>query len=178
MNETNNEQNQKPRTSKLAIALIACIPAIFILFHMFFEPQSDIQKRMARGRACSLQLRSIHSAINIYGGEYNGMLPTADSWCDLLNKYVDSDGKTFKCPVAKEGRCNFAFNINVNEMKLDDIPPDVVLLFESEPGWNQVGGPELLTTENHEGTRCTILTAGGGTGFIKTEDLNRLRWEP
>ncbi|HIJ71213.1 MAG TPA: hypothetical protein HPP87_07600 [Planctomycetes bacterium] len=64
-------------------------------------------------------------------------------------------------------------------MKLDELPQDVVLLFETAPGWNEVGGPELLTTKNHKGRGCCILFAGNPEGvFIKTADLDTLRWEP
>jgi hypothetical protein len=29
-------------------------------------------------------------------------------------------------------------------------PPDMVLLFETKAGWNQHGGPELFTFDNHD----------------------------
>jgi len=44
--------------------------------------------------------------------------------------------------------------------------------------WNQVCGPELLTTENHEGKGCNILFADGHAAFVKKDDLDKLRWEP
>ena len=52
----------------------------------------------------------------------------------------------------------------------------MVLLFETHQGWNQSGGPEILSTENHNGEGCNILFNGSLTKFIKTEDLNDLRW--
>ncbi|HSV99683.1 MAG TPA: H-X9-DG-CTERM domain-containing protein [Sedimentisphaerales bacterium] len=53
---------------------------------------------------------------------------------------------------------------------------DVVLLFESKPGWNQSGGAELLTTENHQGKGCNVLFTDGHVEFVKTEYLSELRW--
>ena len=44
--------------------------------------------------------------------------------------------------------------------------------------WNQVGGPEILTTENHKGEGCNIGFADGHCSFVKTEDHDTLRWEP
>ncbi len=42
--------------------------------------------------------------------------------------------------------------------------------------WNQVGGPELLTIDNHtEG--CFVLLADGRPSFIKTANLQDLRWK-
>ena len=43
--------------------------------------------------------------------------------------------------------------------------------------WNQVGGPELLTTEHHKGEGCTILFGDGHVKFIKAEELKDLKWE-
>ena len=43
--------------------------------------------------------------------------------------------------------------------------------------WNQVGGPEILTTENHKGKGCNILFNDGSVEFVKTERLGELVWE-
>jgi prepilin-type processing-associated H-X9-DG protein len=51
-----------------------------------------------------------------------------------------------------------------------------VLLFESNPGWNQSGGPELLTTENHQREGCNIAFCDGHVAFIQTKDINNLKW--
>jgi len=53
---------------------------------------------------------------------------------------------------------------------------DVVLLFESEPGWNQHGGPELLTTGNHQGKGCSVLFVDGSVNFVKAEEVSGLQW--
>jgi prepilin-type processing-associated H-X9-DG protein len=55
--------------------------------------------------------------------------------------------------------------------------PDVVLLFESTAGWNQVGGPELLTTRHHEGKGCNVLFVDYHAEFVKGEEIPRLKWE-
>jgi prepilin-type processing-associated H-X9-DG protein len=56
--------------------------------------------------------------------------------------------------------------------------PNVVLLFETHPGWNQVGGSEILTTENHRGDGCNVLFVDSHVEFVKTQALSRLRWKP
>jgi prepilin-type processing-associated H-X9-DG protein len=53
---------------------------------------------------------------------------------------------------------------------------DVVLLFETKGSWNQYGGPEILTTENHGGKGCNVLFNDGSVRFVKTEELGMLRW--
>ena len=57
-------------------------------------------------------------------------------------------------------------------------PHDLVLCFEVESGWNQVGGPQMLTTDRHEGRGCNVLFLDTRVEFIKTEDLGRLKWKP
>jgi prepilin-type processing-associated H-X9-DG protein len=44
--------------------------------------------------------------------------------------------------------------------------------------WNQVGGPEDITTEYHKGIGCNVLFGDGHSEFVKTKDLGGLRWEP
>jgi len=50
-------------------------------------------------------------------------------------------------------------------------------LFESKPGWNQHGGPELLNPDNHNGKGCNVLFNDAHVEFVKTEDFNDLKWE-
>jgi hypothetical protein len=55
---------------------------------------------------------------------------------------------------------------------------DTVLLFESKPGWNQAGGPELFTFANHEPKGGCVLRKDGTVKFIRTEqELRQLRWK-
>ncbi len=42
--------------------------------------------------------------------------------------------------------------------------------------WNQAGGPEMLTAENHKGDGANILFADGSVRWIPKEDFNNLNW--
>jgi len=103
--------------------------------------------------------------------------PPPDKWCDMLVKYTGEDEKMFKCSSATQSgntkRSHYAMNPNCKP----DSPPDVVLLFETKGGWNQFGGPELLTTENHDGKGCNITFNDGSVNFVKTEELTELKWK-
>ena len=77
------------------------------------------------------------------------------------------------CPSAGEGKSHYAMNPNCEP----NSPADTVLLFETEGGWNQFGGPEILTTENHNGEGCNILFNGGYVEFVKTKNLDKLKWK-
>jgi hypothetical protein len=59
-------------------------------------------------------------------------------------------------------------------------PPDMVLLFETRRGWNQFGGPEILSDENHldkDRKGCNVLFNNGNVKFIKPKDLKKLKFK-
>ena len=69
---------------------------------------------------------------------------------------------------------DYAMNSNCR----DGSPDDMVFLFESKPGWNQHGGPELFTFDNHDpkGGVCAVERRhgevrphGGGTEAASLE---------
>jgi hypothetical protein len=72
-----------------------------------------------------------------------------------------------------QGRCHYAINPNAEP----NSPGDVVLLFETKGGWNQFGGPEILTTANHSGDDCNVLFNDSRVKWIKAKDTGKLRWK-
>ncbi len=106
--------------------------------------------------------------------------PEPAEWCDAVMKgrkhYLSEERMTghFKCPVAGEGQCHYAMNPNCKP----DSPPDTVLLFETKSGWNQHGGPELFSFDNHDPKGGCVLLNDGTVKFIRTkEELQELRWK-
>jgi prepilin-type processing-associated H-X9-DG protein len=101
-------------------------------------------------------------------GEY----PTPDKWCDLLLEHGNVSEERFKCPGNKGQRCSFAINPEAKR----NAPGDVVVLFETKGGWNQVGGVELLTSDNHEGWGLNALFNDGHVEFVRAEIVDDLNW--
>ena len=59
-----------------------------------------------------------------------------------------------------------------------DSPSDLVLLFETKAGWNQHGGPELFTFDNHDPRGGCVMLNDGTIKFIRTkEELQQFRWK-
>jgi len=111
--------------------------------------------------------------------------PMSSEWCDAMLQpfYHDVgppeapfkwDEKRYICPSAGEGKNHYAMNPDCKH----DSPGDTVLLFETNGDWNQSGGPELFTFDNHDPKGGCILLNDGTVKFIRTtEELQKLRWK-
>jgi prepilin-type processing-associated H-X9-DG protein len=130
---------------------------------------------------CKNNLRELCVAMHLYANDNDGMLPTPSKWCDLLIEYGNVTQKHFKCRGAEKGPCSYAMNRNLeNTGSLNTIqaPQDIVCLFETYPGWNQVGDSEILTTANHKDKGCYVVFLDGHVAFMKTQNLHKLKWKP
>jgi hypothetical protein len=103
-------------------------------------------------------------------------------WCGLVlvtqKNYAWMKNVNFltwlDCPAVNEGKSNYAMNPNCEP----NSPADMVLLFETKAGWNQNGGSELFTFDNHDPKGGCVLLNDGTVKFIRTkEELNALRWK-
>jgi hypothetical protein len=133
-------------------------------------------RQIAHRLVCGTNMTLIAMEMLIYSNDYDSM-PTQSNWCDLLIKHTNVKPSMLRCKGATEGPCNYAINKNIGKLATR-LPPDMVVLFETYPGWNQSGGPEILTTENHQGDGCNVLFMNSHVEFVKTKDLDDLKWEP
>ena len=70
------------------------------------------------------------------------------------------------------------YAMNPTSRGLGNSPKDMVFLFESKPGWNQHGGPELFTFDNHDPKGGLVLLNDGTVKFIRTkEEFKQLLWK-
>jgi hypothetical protein len=119
-----------------------------------------------------------------YGTE-NVRLP-CDRWCDVLlqsseeNRDIVMECLSHHSPDSS--KCHYALNANWTP----DAPLDMVFLFETSGGWNQCGGPELFSFDNHNPRGGFVMLNDGRMEdpggdvtilFIRTEEeLKQLRW--
>jgi hypothetical protein len=133
---------------------------------------------------CAVNLRNVWHRLRLYYkavGRIEMQYPTPVEWCDTMARaytstrwYDESFVNAYLCPSASEGKCHYALNTNCKY----DSPSDVVLLFETKAGWNQHGGPELFTFDNHDPKGGCVLLNDGTVKFIRTkEELQQLRWK-
>ena len=156
---------------------IVALPFVAILMGIMMPALFKV-RTLAFQIVCNQNLTSLGNAMTIYADDNDKTYPTPEKWCDLLIQYADCNEKMLRCKGDTQGPSSYAMNHNVAELGAD-APPDMVLLFESKPGWNQLGGPELLTLENHHdhpGEGCNILFCDGHVEFVRAEDIDELRW--
>ena len=151
------------------------LPIIALLMGILMPALARVRMISYR-MVCGINMSYLSKELILYAGDNNDMYPAADQWCDSLIKYDPNlTPKVFLCKGDKKGPSSYAMNKNIEKLGANS-PPDMVLLFESKPGWNQSGGPELLTTENHQGEGCNIALNDGHVAFVLTESINNLRW--
>jgi hypothetical protein len=149
-----------------AIALLVGVPVALNIRYQAFR------------MLCATNMTVLGMEMLVYCNDYDDKLPTPSKWCDLLVEHTDVTEKGLRCPGAPDGPCNYAINKNIEELGAQPPPDDMVVLFETRPGWNQSAGPEILTTDNHQGEGCNVLFMDSRVDFIKTEDLDDLKWKP
>jgi prepilin-type processing-associated H-X9-DG protein len=162
----------------LAIAGIvvgpASLPVVALLMGIMMPALARVRQISFR-MVCGTNMSALGKAMLIYSNDYDD-IPIPSKWCDLLIEHADVTEKSLRCPGAPEGPCNYAMNKNIEKLNAGRAPPDMVLLFETHPGWNQSGGPEILTTENHQGDGCNVLFIDSHVEFVKIKELKDLKW--
>lgn len=172
------------RVKGLVPAIVALLLAGFVVDCWLFEqrPRSIILRL-----PCRTNLMALGEAMLIYSAYNDDNYPAADKWCDLLLEQTEvtpkrfvcpsivirlpfTGGKTVQRPTPRRGLCTYAMNPNCVDMS----PPETVLLFETDAGWNQFGGPELLSTKVHGGKGFNVLYKQGQVFF--EQDANNLNW--
>ncbi len=175
-----NGQGKKSQKNKLSVILaVVLIATLALSIWIILEDAvtSSRTRSIAYKLVCGNHLSALAKAMFLYANDWDDKFPPADKWCDYLVKYGYAKEKDFK--GHKKGRCNYAMNPNV---KTAYAPPGLVLLFETGyrsdgNDWNQHGGPELLSFENHKGDGCNIVFTGGNICFIKAGNLSWLKWK-
>ena len=130
--------------------------------------------------ACGFKLKQLYTALQQYAKEDpENRYPTPEKWCDLLMEKANLNINAFRCPRDYKGPCSYALNPDANF----DSSGDVVLLFETDPGWNQHGKQELLKFVNHKdftGNTANLVTNNGmplRLYLYEGEELAEIKWQ-
>ena len=113
---------------------------------------------------------------NFYHEDNDNQWPQKHVWCDVIKPYYE-DKEVLKCLKDKIGPCSYAMNENI-PADAKDLPPDLVLLFECTPVWNQIGGADDVVTDRHgeKNPGANIAFADAHVEFVDTDKIPTLRW--
>lgn len=174
-----NKCKDKMKGKNLAVAVLIFVYSSFLLLHMIFSGTRIDPLYVF----CNMNLRHLKVAIDIYCHENDGMYPIAEKWCDLLKDYHVEDQLICPAKSRKVERCSYAINPNCEP----NSPAEVVLLFETQGGWNQHGGPELLSSQNHPEHKndfwgykisgCNVMFNDGHVEFVPQKRFTQLKWK-
>jgi prepilin-type processing-associated H-X9-DG protein len=171
-----SKSNGQLKGSGMAVAGIAvpvvALPIVAILMGILM-PALAKARMVGQQAICINNLKQLSVAATIYAEKY-GNYPSSDKWCDLLKPYYKNE-KILICPSAKRDKCDYAINPDVRWN--GRYPATTVLFFESKPGWNQSGGPDLLAIENHYKKGSNVAFCDGHVEFVKPEDIGKLKWK-
>jgi hypothetical protein len=125
--------------------------------------------------------------INDYAYENKQKMPAANKWCDEIFNEVGG-GKAFISPQAPDAKklktnakhCHYAMNAAVAGKQIIDRDRQVVVLFETDLGWNGAGGLEDAKkfAKDRKARRLAVFFADGRSKLVSSEDLDSLKWTP
>lgn len=179
MHDTTDKGSLHPTSVAFGVVLglVALVTTIVVHLAQIVDDSGDQQ------RQCLNNMRSLVMAARMYSDDYFGKFPPLDSWNEALRPYLKGD-KSFVCPKAgRDSPPTYAMNRALDGLaeKAVAMPDKTVLFFESIPGENLSGGPELMPpTPRHMspfGYYIVCFTDGGVRAIVDSRVLN-LNWKP
>lgn len=169
--------SQSSSGSGLAIASIVISAIAFLLTMTILLPESMRARNFSRDNLCLSNIKCISLSLLIYAEDYDGMLPPFAKW----NYYTDKP-QLLICPSAESKLPSYALNATLRKLSLNGIekPDESVMVFDSEPGRNRSGGPELLPLKSRHWRNQSGENIGFADGHAeRVADMNRryANWE-
>lgn len=167
-----NTANIDQVTTQDRIRLIIMILVVIGAFIGFFAVSpGDINRVPAMVTLYHWQFFELGRDLDDFKKE-NGKMPDAEKWCDVLSESSESSWY-LQGPKEEKSSCRMALNENILNLK-GDIPGDMIVAFQSKPGWNQTGGLELIETTTD---RFAALLGDGNVKVFRIKDAPFLRWK-
>lgn len=176
---TQIRRNPNTRGAALAWAGIGISVVFFMLGLIFatilfpiFERARHTARQTSLRSDCMNNLRDLSMAVNMYADDY-GTYP-GRRWNEALRHYRPED-KSFSCPAVSGNVPSYGMNSRLAGLSPAQIvtPARTILLFDSVPGADQLGGPELLAQPpRHGGNNVSFAD-----GHVEVDD-DSFNWDP
>ncbi len=134
-------------------------------------------------------LNKLGMATEMYMSQHDYRFPPVGHWNDALKVPLtritgsprDTD-EMFICPAEASDPSQpcYAVNERLDGLSERDVtnPTEVVRYFESIPGRNLHGGPDLFPPEPRHQDGYAILFVDGHVKFVQKSEIGKLVWEP
>ncbi len=133
--------------AKIVLVLLAGLIIYHLYLAAFRSRQFDIYRESRFINTQGLfQINRVGNDILNYAMHNDGYLPHDNNWSDCIQDRfsISSEFSTIDAGIHDKSN-DFAFNKNISEMNINNIPDNVILLFEAEGPLNLSGGEELLS---------------------------------
>lgn len=149
----------------LAIAGIATSTVVLAFIVSFFCAYESKSAEIYHKRGCFYKAQVIALSMSMYMNENDDHLPASDRWVSSVSPYMKTyrdSGPPFICPSVGGKRPCYAMNQALDGIDVNDVADTskVVMVFESVPGDNPVGGKELLPKPPRHGSSARNQTGG------------------
>jgi hypothetical protein len=170
--------SRAPRKAAAVGALVAsgtaCLVALAIGMVLFSKPSDSSLKNQ-----CMSHILRLMRAVRAYERVHLGVFPRGHRWCDQIRIYVEAN-EDYMCPTRPLLSSGYALNgalAGITSKLLAD-PRSVVVVFESDSGWNAVGGPELLPKEPRHLGGDDYGFADGSVRWYPRSKAKEVQWTP
>ena len=155
---------RKPKKFAVVLLLIFCF---LLLVHYCLVYRS---KAIRSGT-----LKAMAITLSTYANEYDGKMPPADRWSDVLIQEEMCTEQMF------DGKITYALNKNIVDKKYAELPNDVVVLFEvcnNSFSKNLTGGSELIKNSDYPNSFCAVQIGYqvDNIKIINKKNINELKW--
>ncbi|MCD6362117.1 MAG: DUF1559 domain-containing protein [Armatimonadetes bacterium] len=161
----------------VVVAIVAVGLATMMVMAAIMFPAFVRAREKARQASCISNLKQLDLAMLMYAQDYDEVLPLAHSWCDATLAYT-RDRSVYVCPNEPRAQGTYALNDGVAGWNLSAIvsPAETVGIFESRPGWNLCGGPQLIECRHNEGANVGFVN--GYVKWVNGGSVSSLTWVP
>ena len=141
-------------------------------------------KEKANAVKSVVNARQLGVGVVAHAFDNDGKVP--EKWCDAILQEVGTE-KIFVSPQSSEAQAaaeagqkvsSYTLNAALVGKSLVDVPPNTVLIFECNLGWNGTGGLEDLQDNFDLPHSIAVVMADGSAKQVTPFELEQLRWKP
>ncbi len=161
------------------IVLSGIMVLLIPIFAAILFPVFSKARYKAVQATCMSNLKQSSLAMMQYVQDYDEKYPSAANWNQGLEPYMKSS-VVLRCPSAHNDLPSYALNKSLASVALKGVrsPSETVGIYDSIPGVNLSGGPELLPVPGRHDDGNNIGFADGHVKWYRDGSYGMLAWQP